>query len=108
MGAGYRNLATWLLVPGLTDLTCGMKGLRAGAAVAVFGPSRIPRFGFDLEILFIARRLGMSIREVPVDWSDDPDSRVSQLARSHRSFRLLEELGTAPAVIYLKGGEANV
>jgi molybdopterin-containing oxidoreductase family iron-sulfur binding subunit len=38
----------------------------------------------------------------------DPDSRVSQLARSHRSFRLLDELGTDPAVIYLKGGETNV
>ena len=38
---------------------------------------------------------------------NDPASRVSQLARSHRSFRLLEELGTAPAVIYLKGGETN-
>jgi Fe-S-cluster-containing dehydrogenase component len=38
---------------------------------------------------------------------NDPDSRVSQLARSHRSFRLLEELGTDPGVIYLKGGETN-
>lgn len=39
---------------------------------------------------------------------NDPDSQVSRLARSHRSYRLLEELGTAPAVIYLKGGETNV
>jgi Fe-S-cluster-containing dehydrogenase component len=38
----------------------------------------------------------------------DPDSRVSALARSNRSFRLLDELGTDPAVIYLKGGETNV
>ena len=38
---------------------------------------------------------------------NDPTSRVSQLARSHRSFRLLDELGTGPAVIYLKGGETN-
>lgn len=39
---------------------------------------------------------------------NDPDSRVSQLTRSRRSFRLLDQLGTAPAVIYLKGGETNV
>ncbi len=39
---------------------------------------------------------------------NDPESRVSQLARSHRAFRLLEVLGTDPAVIYLKGGETNV
>jgi len=39
---------------------------------------------------------------------NDPESQASQLARSHRSFRLLEELGTDPGVIYLKGGETNV
>jgi molybdopterin-containing oxidoreductase family iron-sulfur binding subunit len=39
---------------------------------------------------------------------NDPESRASELARSHRSFRLLDELGTDPAVIYLKGGETNV
>lgn len=38
----------------------------------------------------------------------DPDSRASQLARSRRAFRLLDELGTDPGVIYLKGGETNV
>ena len=39
---------------------------------------------------------------------NDPDSRVSQLARSRRGFRLLEELGAEPSVIYLKGGESHV
>jgi molybdopterin-containing oxidoreductase family iron-sulfur binding subunit len=39
---------------------------------------------------------------------NNPESWVSQLARSHRSFRLLDHLGTDPAVIYLKGGETNV
>jgi Fe-S-cluster-containing dehydrogenase component len=38
----------------------------------------------------------------------DPESRASQLRRSHRSFRLLPETGTDPGVIYLKGGETNV
>ncbi|MFU8772542.1 MAG: 4Fe-4S dicluster domain-containing protein [Anaerolineales bacterium] len=38
----------------------------------------------------------------------DPESRVSQLARSRRAFKLLGELGTDPGVIYLKGGETNV
>ncbi len=39
---------------------------------------------------------------------NDLNSQASKLARSHRSFRLLDELGTKPAVIYLKGGETNV
>ena len=39
---------------------------------------------------------------------NNPDSQASQLARSRRAFRLLDDLGTDPAVIYLKGGETNV
>lgn len=39
---------------------------------------------------------------------DDTDGQASQLAQSHRAFRLLDELGTDPAVIYLKGGETSV
>lgn len=39
---------------------------------------------------------------------NDPESEVSQLTRSHRSFRFLDHLGTNPAVVYLKGGETNV
>lgn len=39
---------------------------------------------------------------------NDTNSRASQLAHSHRSFRLLDELGTDPGVIYLKGGETGV
>lgn len=39
---------------------------------------------------------------------NDPESRVSVLARSRRSFRMLDQLGTDPAIIYLKGGETNV
>ncbi len=39
---------------------------------------------------------------------NDPESRVAELARNRRAFRLLEELGTEPGVIYLKGGEAYV
>jgi Fe-S-cluster-containing dehydrogenase component len=39
---------------------------------------------------------------------NDPESQVSQLSRSHRAFHLLDELGSDPAVFYLKGGETNV
>jgi molybdopterin-containing oxidoreductase family iron-sulfur binding subunit len=38
---------------------------------------------------------------------DDPDSHAARLARGNRAFRLLDQLGTDPAVIYLKGGETN-
>ena len=44
------------------------------------------QFGFDVEVLFIARKLGFKILEFPVEWSDSPDTRVSPIKDSVRMF----------------------
>lgn len=86
MGAVYRNMASWLLVPGISDFTCGLKAFSAPAAVALFSRSRVPRFGFDVEILYLARMLRLDVRELPVAWADDPDTRVRLRIDAARSF----------------------
>jgi dolichyl-phosphate beta-glucosyltransferase len=48
------------------DTQCGLKGFRRQAALAVFGRSRLDGFAFDVEVLFLARRLGLRVSEVPV------------------------------------------
>ena len=64
-------LAQAVLLPGIKDTQCGFKFLEAAAAVEVFGRVTIPGWGFDLEVLAIARRLGYSIVTVEVpDWHD--------------------------------------
>jgi len=58
------------------DTQCGMKAFKRQAAIQIFSRQRIERFGFDPELLFLARRLGLRTVEVPVDWAHDERSRI--------------------------------
>lgn len=62
------------LIPGVLDTQAGLKGFTAEAVGQVFSRVRIDGFGFDLESLFIARQLGLSIEQVPVrfQYNDEP------------------------------------
>lgn len=64
------------LVPGVRDLHCGYKAFSAKAANDVFAHATLDRWGFDLEILALARRGGHAMREVAIEWHDDGRSRV--------------------------------
>lgn len=61
------------------DTQCGFKAFRREAAQVLFRRQQIERFGFDFEILWLARRLGFRCREVGVRWADDRRSHVSLL-----------------------------
>jgi dolichyl-phosphate beta-glucosyltransferase len=72
------NLAVRLLaVHGISDTQCGFKLFSGPAADAVFGLSRVDGFSFDVEALFLAKKLGYAIREVPVVWRNDAATRVT-------------------------------
>jgi len=64
-------------VPGIWDTQCGFKGFSAKAVQDIFPRLKINRWGFDIEILAIAKRLGYKIGIIPVNWQNDPDSHVS-------------------------------
>ncbi|PWH06213.1 glycosyl transferase [Brachybacterium endophyticum] len=61
---------------GFTDAQCGFKAIRADVARELLPLVEDPRWFFDTELLVLAERCGLRIHEVPVDWYDDPDSRV--------------------------------
>lgn len=65
-----------LVLPGIWDTQCGFKALTEEAAENIFPLQRIKRWGFDIEILALAKRLGYRIKEIPVVWINDPDSKV--------------------------------
>ena len=67
------------LVPGVRDTQCGFKAFTAEAARDLFRYARIDGWAFDLEILALARRRGLLIAEVGVEWKDDGRSRVNPL-----------------------------
>jgi len=77
------------LIPGVVDTQCGFKAFTAEAASEVFELTRIDGWAFDLEALALARRLGFSISEVAVSWSDDPRSRINPLGDAWRVVREL-------------------
>lgn len=73
------NLAIQLLaVRGLHDTQCGFK-LFHRRTMPIFTMQRTNRFGYDFEILYLARRGGWKIIEVPVRWANDPRSTVTTL-----------------------------
>jgi glycosyltransferase involved in cell wall biosynthesis len=72
------NVAVQLIaLPGIRDTQCGFKMLRAEAAGAVMPHLRIDGFAFDVEMLFVARRAGLRVREVGVQCVYEPGTRVS-------------------------------
>jgi dolichyl-phosphate beta-glucosyltransferase len=80
------NLVVQLFaLPGIQDSQCGFKLFRGETAHDVFGRARSDGFGFDVEVLAVARHLGYRIVEVPVRWRNDDDSRLS-FARGAAAF----------------------
>jgi glycosyltransferase involved in cell wall biosynthesis len=76
------------------DTQCGFKAFKRPASQIIFRLQRIERWGFDPEILFIARKLGYEIREVPVTWGHDERSRMSYLKDG---MKMLEEMAVIRA-----------
>jgi len=73
------------------DTQCGFKAFTRAAAQTVFQLQTIERWGFDPEILFIARKRGFRVVEVPVSWAHDERSRMSYLKDG---MKMLEEIAT--------------
>ena len=79
-----------LVVPGIHDTQCGYKLFSAAAAKDLFATGRLNGFAFDVELLFLARRAGLTIREVPVTWRHKPGSRVRTLSGLKAFAQLVE------------------
>ncbi len=72
------NLAVQAVaLPGIGDTQCGFKMFSAEAVSTLFPLLTLESFAFDVELLFLARRAGAGVREVPIDWHCRVDSRVS-------------------------------
>ena len=86
-GQVFSLLVGILMFPGIHDTQCGLKGFRAEAAHEIFKRLTIQKFGFDVEALYIARKLKYSILPVPVKMTGFRyDSRINVLRDSGRMF----------------------
>jgi len=83
-GEMFNFIVRRLGVQGVADTQCGFKLFRSVAADALFGELRTDGFGFDVEILLLARRRGLRVAEVAVNWADQPGSKVGVLTDGPR------------------------
>src|SRR5579862_179880 len=94
----YNALLHVALRTRFSDAQCGFKAIRADRARELLPLVRDRGWFFDTELLVLAERAGLRIHEVPVDWVDDPDSRVdivaTALADLRGVVRLVRDLGT--------------
>jgi len=83
----YNVLLRTTLRARFSDAQCGFKAIRAECAQRLLPLVEDPGWFFDTELLVLAERSGLRIHEVPVDWVDDPDSRVDVLATALGDLR---------------------
>ena len=84
MGKTFNKLVRLLTVGGISDTQCGFKLFRRDACLDIFEAQRVERFAFDAEVLFLARKKGLVIREEAVSWTNSPESRVRLFTDSSR------------------------
>jgi putative flippase GtrA len=92
---GYNLLLRGTLAARFSDAQCGFKAIRADVAGQLLPLVEDNGWFFDTELLILAERSGLRIHEVPVDWIDDPDSRVDVVATAVADLKGMVRLGRA-------------
>ncbi|WP_436777554.1 glycosyltransferase [Yinghuangia sp. YIM S09857] len=89
----YNLLLRTTLAARFTDAQCGFKAARSDVARALLPLVEDEAWFFDTELLLLAQRSGLRIHEVPVDWVDDPDSRVDVVRTAVDDLRGMARVG---------------
>ena len=90
MSRAFNTMVRLLLLPGELDTQAGLKGFTANAAEAIFSRTTIPRFGFDIESLYIAHHLDLPVKRVAVQFRYDEEPTTVRFARD--SLRMLRDI----------------
>jgi glycosyltransferase involved in cell wall biosynthesis len=99
---GYNRLLHATLRARFTDAQCGFKAVRRDALDGLLADVRDNAWFFDTELLVLAQRRGLRIHEVPVDWVDDPDSRVDIVRTAIEDLRGIARLAlTGPVARFM-------
>ncbi len=78
-GRAINFLIRLLILPGLNDTQCGFKCFSAEAAESIFRQQTLSGWSFDIENLYIARQKKLRIKEIPIQWYYDADSKVNAI-----------------------------
>ncbi len=86
VGRAYNVLLRLLLGLPYKDTQCGFKACTRKAAEVIFTRQQIEGWGFDPELLYIARKFGLTMREVAVEWAHDDRSKISPVVDGFKMF----------------------
>ena len=89
LGRAGNSLINLIGVKGIKDTQCGFKLFIGKAAKQLFRKQRIKRWGFDFEILYLAQREGLKIKEVPITWNNAKGSKVTTFDYFRTLFELI-------------------
>ncbi len=95
VGKSFAGLARWMLGLSVRDTQCGFKMFRHQVAAQLFPQLRETGYYFDLELLILADRCEYRVIELPINWADQPGSRMSfarEVGRMIAAFRRLRRL----------------
>lgn len=87
LGRVFNGCVNFLILPGISDTQCGFKIFSKSAAAFLFQNQKSDRFSFDVELLYLARKVGLKITEVPINWQNIPGSKVNLIVDSLKMFR---------------------
>jgi glycosyltransferase involved in cell wall biosynthesis len=99
----YNRILRTVLRARFSDAQCGFKAVRGEVAHELLDDVRDDSWFFDTELLVLAQRRGLRIHEVPVDWVDDPDSRVAIVRTAVDDLRGVARLAVAGPVARFVG-----
>lgn len=85
-GIIFNKIVQTILRLPFVDTQCGFKAFRRERCRIIFEQQTIERFGFDPELLYLARHHGLSIKEVPVRWAHSPATKVNMMRDSVQMF----------------------
>ncbi len=87
LGRVFNRCVNAILLPSIADTQCGFKMFTRKAALFLFRKQTSDRFSFDVELLFLAHKVGLPIAEVPINWTNVPGSKVNLVLDAMLMFR---------------------
>lgn len=86
-GKIFGKMVKLICLKEITDSQCGFKLFSRNAAQKIFSKQTINRFGFDVEILYLAKKYGYSLKEIPITWTNDRQTRLNLFTDSISMFK---------------------
>jgi dolichyl-phosphate beta-glucosyltransferase len=83
-GRIINTMIRWAILPGLNDTQCGFKCFSAAVAEDIFLSQTMTGWSFDIELLYIARRRGYQIIEIPINWYFNPETKLNAFSDALR------------------------